>query len=146
MTMLKHLISALLMILIGSVGTVQAGTDIAVIVHPDNSIDSIDLRELRRIFLGKRKSFANQQPARPVIQTRSQLADSFNLKVVRRSTLALRAYWSKMLFSGGGALPIPGKDDQSVKKIVAGNPQAIGYIATKNIDSNIKVVLTFTVD
>ncbi len=53
----------------------------------------------------------------------------------------LRAYWSKLMFGGKGQLPRELADDAAVKSFVAGNPDAIGYVDGKVLDSSVKVLL-----
>ena len=140
--MIRIVLTGLLICFFGSPSWAQNNEAIAVIVHPDNRVEVMDVRELRRIFLGKRKTFADGRAIHPITQLDSSIAEPFNQTVVRRSTIKLQSYWSKMLFSGGGNPPVLADNDQAVKALVTADSEAIGYIRASAADASVKVILT----
>jgi len=61
--------------------------------------------------------------------------------VIKKDDSALKVYWSKLLFTGKAQPPDEIGDDAAVKKWVATNPDAIGYVDGKFVDSSVKVLL-----
>ena len=117
--------------------------EIAVVVNPANA-NAVSADELNRLFLGRTASFADGSKAMPLNQAEGQTArDEFDSKVLNRSASQLKAYWSKLVFTGKGTPPKELADDAAVKAAVAADPNAIGYISSANVDGSVKVVASF---
>jgi hypothetical protein len=76
-----------------------------------------------------------------------QAADSaiyveFYKKATGRDTAQIKAIWSRILFTGRGAPPKQLPDSAAVKKAVAANPKAVGYIEKSAVDASVKVALS----
>ena len=113
-----------------------------VVVHPSNA-DSLDENTISRIFLGKAKTFPGGASATPIDQAEgSAAAEEFNSKVLNRSSSQLKAYWSKLVFTGKGTPPKAVADDAAVIEMVSKNPGMIGYIQGDG-GGAVKVVASF---
>jgi ABC-type phosphate transport system substrate-binding protein len=62
--------------------------------------------------------------------------------VIGRDNAQIKAIWSKILFTGRGLPPKQLPDSEAIKKAVAANPNAVGYIEKSLVDASVKVVLT----
>lgn len=123
------------------VGAAQA--EIAVVVNPANA-NAVSADDLSRLFLGRSASFADGSKATPLNLAEGQAArDEFDSKVLNRSAAQLKAYWSKLVFTGKGTPPKELADDAAVKAAIAADSSAIGYISSGSVDSSVKVVATF---
>ena len=121
----------------------NAFAEIAVVVNPANA-NAVSADDLNRLFLGRASSFADGSKATPLNLAEGQAArDEFDSKVLSRSSAQLKAYWSKLVFTGKGTPPKELADDAAVKAAVAGDASAIGYISSANVDGSVKVVATF---
>lgn len=128
--------------LIGLLFSVSAFADVAIIVHPSNN-SAIDADAVGRIFLGRDKSFADGQQAIPVSLPETEAATTeFNDKILNRSSSQLKAYWSKLVFTGKGSPPKEMSNEAEMIKLIATNPSLIGYVSADKVDSSVKVVLT----
>lgn len=93
---------------------------VSVIVHPSNSA-ALDQSSISRIFLGKAKSFPGGGSAVPInLADGSAGSEDFNAKVLNKSASQLKAYWSKLVFTGKGTPP----------KAVANDAEMIALIST----------------
>jgi ABC-type phosphate transport system substrate-binding protein len=120
-----------------------AQAEIAVVVHPSNAA-SLDASSLSRIFLGKMKSFPGGGQAVPVNQSEGSSATSeFNSKVLKKSGSQLKAYWSKLVFTGKGTPPKAIGSDAEVISLVSSNPNLIGYVDASAVTGDVKVVAKF---
>lgn len=119
-----------------------ANAEIAVIVHPSNA-NELDKNVITRIYTGKAKSFPNGEQAVPVNQADGNTTDAFNKSVLNKSTSQLRAYWSKLIFTGKGAPPKVVDSEAEILQLVATNPNIIGYVDAGSVDGSVKVVATF---
>ena len=118
---------------------VPASADIAVIVNPANE-SAIDQAGVRKIFLGKTKTFPNGQAANVYDLTDDDNKKAeFSEKVLRKSLASLNSYWSRMIFSSKGKPPTAVTAEKA-KEAVANNTDAIAYIDSKDVDSSVKVL------
>lgn len=123
-------------------GTAEAD-DVVVIVHPSVAVNTLSADELMHIFMTKTKTFPNQQPVEPVIPREEQESrQRFERVIFQRNPIQVRAYWTRLLFTGRGALPQVLDSDVDIKKKVAAQPQMIGYIDKTALDDSVKVVFT----
>jgi ABC-type phosphate transport system substrate-binding protein len=138
--LVRNLRSGLAVALLAATAAAQAG--MALIAHPSNQLAGITADDAARIYLGKTTNFPNGRPAAPVDQaTHSAMRAKFYYSVVKKDEAELKAYWSKLMFSGKGQPPRELTDDVSVKSFVASNPDAIGYVDGKVVDATVKVLL-----
>jgi hypothetical protein len=75
-----------------------------------------------------------------------QAADSpiyveFYKKATGRDVGQIKAIWSRILFTGRGLPPKQLADSAAVKKAVAADPKAVGYIEKSAVDASVKVAL-----
>ncbi len=120
-----------------------AFAEVAVIVHPSNSA-ALDKGAIEKIFLSKSKSFPSGGNAVPINQADGAGPRSeFDSKVLGKSAAQLKAYWSKLVFTGKGNPPKDVASDADVKNLIANNPAMIGYIDAGAADGSVKVVQTF---
>ncbi|MCY7295919.1 phosphate ABC transporter substrate-binding protein [Alteromonas sp. a30] len=118
-----------------------AFSEIAVIVNPSNA-NAVDVDEIKRIFLGKQSSFADGSLATPIDQPEgSAPVEEFNQKVLSRSSSQLKAYWSKLIFTGKGKPPQKLGSDAEVIKAVASEADKIGYVNASAVDGSVKVLM-----
>ena len=120
----------------------NAQAEVAVVVNP-NMADSLDSTAISKIFLGKSKRFPSGATATPINQDSNAVVDEFNKQVLKRSSSQVKAYWSKLLFTGKGKLPQQVANDSEVLKKVASDTSAIGYVNAASVDGSVKVVATF---
>ena len=114
--------------------------DVVVIVHPSNA-NSLDNATIARIFLGKSKTFPDGAQAVPInLQEGSPASDAFNATVLGKNGSQLKAYWSQLVFTGKGAPPKQVDSEDELKKLIAANPNMIGYIDAAKLDASVKAV------
>lgn len=118
--------------------------DTAVIVSSSNSNAAMDSKLISRIYLGKSSKFPNGDQAIPVDQSDGNASrDDFNDKILGKNSSQLKAYWSRLIFTGKGTPPQQVGDDAAIKELIAKNPNMIGYIDSASVDDSVKVVHTF---
>ncbi len=121
----------------------QVLADVAVIAHPSNA-NALDKSAVSRLFLGKSKTFPDGTQAIPLNQSESSAAtEQFNSKALSKSASQLKAYWSKLVFTGKGTPPKVVDNDAAVLELVASNPNSIGYVDSGAVTAGVKVLATF---
>ncbi len=117
--------------------------EVVVVVHPSNSA-ALNAEEISKLYLGRTKSFPDGKAAIPVGQTEgSASTESFNQKVLNKTGSQIKAYWSKLVFTGKGTPPKEVGSDQEVIELVSQNPSVIGYVDKSAVTDAVKVVATF---
>lgn len=116
--------------------------EIAIVVHPSNNA-SISAEDVTQLFLGKTRNFPDGSSAVPIGQEENtEITHMFYERVMGRSSQQIKAYWSKQIFSGKGTPPKAASNNDEVLKLVASNPNLIGYVDSSKVNSDVKVVLT----
>lgn len=125
--------NALTILLLGF-GISGAQADIVIIGHP--SATALTKAQVEDIYLGK--SFA----VTPLDQAEgSPIREQFYTKATGRDTAQVKATWSRIAFSGKGQPPKALSDATAIKKAIAGDPKAVGYIDNSAVDTSVKVLM-----
>jgi ABC-type phosphate transport system substrate-binding protein len=116
---------------------VPAFAEVVVVVHPSAPGASMTRDEVAQYFLGKSSALSPiDQPENAPIRA------EFYKKVADKDLSQLKALWSKLVFTGKATMPKEVPDSAAVKKTIAANPKAIGYIEKSAVDSSVKVIYT----
>ena len=109
---------------------------VAVIVNPANA-SAPSAEQIANIFLGKSSELTGVD-----LPDSHPVRSAFYQKVTGKDGAQLKAYWAKLVFTGKAQPLKEVASDADVKKFVASNPTAIGYIDKSAVDGSVKVVLT----
>lgn len=133
----------LLSALLGMTLSASAFADIVVIVNPANTSE-VSADDVGRLFLGKKNKFADGSKAVPFYLAQGHEArEEFNKKALGKSSSQLKAYWSKLIFTGKGTPPDAlGSVDDVIAK-VASDPEAIAYIDAASVNDKVRVVQSY---
>jgi len=127
--------SALIAIVLAiiTVATVQA-EEIVVIVNP--AATPISKEQIADLYLGRGGVWT------PIDQAvGSGIYVEFYKKATGRDIAQVKAIWSRILFTGRGLPPKQMPDSAAVKRAVAANPKAVGYIEKSAVDASVRVAL-----
>lgn len=115
--------------------------DIVVIVNPSTQVTTLDKDHVMRIFLLKAKTFPNEATAVPFnAPENSALRKTFDLTVFEKQPDQIKAYWTRLLFTGRGRPPPSIENDAEMVKRVAATPGAVGYVDSTAVNASVKVV------
>jgi ABC-type phosphate transport system substrate-binding protein len=136
---LRHLIAGLL----GAALLPGAGAgELVVIVSAKSSVTALRQEQVADIFLGQIANFPGGMEAVALDQSiGSPERDEFYSKVASKTRPLVKAYWTKMIFTGRGQPPKEIGGSAAVRKMVADNPSLIGYIDKSALDASVKPVL-----
>lgn len=109
--------------------------DLVVIGHP--SAAALTKDQVADVFLGKNQAFS------PIdLPESSAVRADFYKQATGRDAAQVKAAWSRLVFSGKAQPPKEVADAAAVKKAVAADPKALGYIEKTAVDGSVKVVST----
>ncbi len=133
---MKNLLATLTALALGATA-LNAAAETVVIVNPKNPASRMFSEQAAQFFLGKSTMFT------PVDQAEgSAIRNDFYKKVTDKDSAQVKALWSKLVFTGKAQAPKEYKSNAEVKKAVAEDPKAIGYIDKSAVDDTVKVILT----
>jgi ABC-type phosphate transport system substrate-binding protein len=117
----------------------SAVAEVVVVVAAQSNVAALSNSQVADIFLGKTRRFPNGDLAIPIDQAEGSAArEQFYLKVASRSPAQIKSHWSKIIFTGRGQPPVAVSDDAELKKRIAGNPAAIGYLDRRSLDASVR--------
>jgi len=120
-----------------------AQAQVAVIVNPKSATASMTADQVSNIFLGKSNALPSGASALATdLPESSAVRDQFYTKVTGKQAAQVKAAWSRLVFSGKATPPKELASAADVKKFVAANADAIGYIEKSAVDGSVKVVLS----
>jgi ABC-type phosphate transport system substrate-binding protein len=137
----KYLLACILWA-ICALATTCALAEVVIVVSAKSKISSMTLSQVAQIYLGKTNKLPDGRDAVPFDQAEgSEIRNEFYSKVTGKDPAQINAYWSKIIFTGDGQPPKVVTGNDSVKKAVAKNLNAVGYIDKSAVDKKVKVIL-----
>ena len=115
---------------------------LAIVVNQANSVDSLSMADLRRIFLGERGHWPNGRritlvmldpgwPERAVV-----LSDIYHMDETEFKNHFLHGLFTGEVFVSPKTLSTP----EGVRKFIFNVPGAIGYLRASDVDKSVKVI------
>lgn len=113
---------------------------VAVIVSANSTATPTSESDVIKLFLGKKKHIGSTSlvPVDQNLDSASRAA--FYSTIVKKSDAQLKSYWSRLIFTGKGQAPQVIGTDADVKRMIASNPNLVGYIDESAVDSSVKVL------
>jgi ABC-type phosphate transport system substrate-binding protein len=125
-----------------ALGIQARAADLVVIVSAHNPVTALRAEQVADIFLGEATRFPDGEEAQALDQAmNTPQRNEFYQKVAARTPALMKAYWTKRIFTGRGQPPRELSGSHAVRKAVAENPGAIGYIDRAAVDASVRVVL-----
>ena len=120
----------------------MAAAEIVVIVNPKSPMASMTPEQVASVFMGKSNTLPSGATAAPAdLPESAAVREQFYSKAANKTGAQVKATWARLTFSGKATPPKEMTSAADVKKFVASNPDAIGYIEKSAVDSTVKVVL-----
>lgn len=124
-----------------SLGAGAAVADVVAVVSARSPVTALSKAQVADIFLGRTALLPDGEQAAPIDQTEGSAArDEFYARFAGKSAAQIKAHWSKIIFTGRGQPPKEVSNSIEVKKRVAENPNAIGYIDPSLVDGSVRVL------
>ena len=139
---MKHrLLLILLLALAFAVEATAKADDVVAVVSAKSSVTALNASQVADIFLGKTSHFPDGSQAVPIDQVEDSPArDKFYAAYTGKSPAQVKAHWSKIIFTGRGQPPKQVSNSIEARKLVAENPNAIGYIDNSAVDNSVRVL------
>jgi len=120
------------------VSTVALAADFIVITNKSNPATVISQNDVKNYYLGKKTSWSDGSRVVVFTQNSASMNQDFMKQMIRKSPQQYSTYWKKSLFTGTGLPPNDFTSDDAIKKAVAAQAGAIGYISASALDDSVK--------
>jgi len=110
-------------------------SQVVVVVNTKNPAATMTQEQVSNLYLGKIPAMIADLP------DGSPPRELFYSKATGRTSAQMKAVWARLTFTGKASPPKELASAADVKKFVAANPDAVGYIEKSAVDSTVKVVL-----
>jgi ABC-type phosphate transport system substrate-binding protein len=123
--------------IVGHPAGAQDAADFAIVVHPQNPVDSIARAELSRYFLKESTTWPDGSRVEPIdLPPESEVREQFTRSVHGRTVKAVEAYWHRKLFQGEGVPPVSTTAEKDVIFFVMSSPNAVGYVSSDTAEAS----------
>ena len=122
----------------------MAWADMVVAANAKSGVEHMTREEVVYVFMGRWRQFPSGVTAVPVDMP-ADSADyaAFYHQLVNKDPADIKAYWSRLVFSGGARPPRSAQQRDDLLRILLSVPGAIGYIDRSLVDSRMKIVFDF---
>ena len=114
--------------------------DLVIIANPGLGENSIESKDLQRIYLGKQTRWNDDTSIVPVMMKSGPLHEVFIEKYVDRSVQRFVTYWRQMVFTGKGVPPRSFTQEAELVEFVARTPGSVGFASAEADTSGIKIL------
>lgn len=119
----------------------QSG-DLVVVVSAQNTLTSLSKKQVVDIYMGRFKTFPNGSAVTPIdFPSGSVEKQTFYKQLVGKNERKVKAYWSRLLFSGRATPPLEAASKQDVISNLSGNSMA--YVYKSDVTPEMKIVYQF---
>lgn len=111
-----------------------------VIVHKDSALDTISQRDLSAVYLYRKKTVNNVRLKAVELYHDTETKTDFHRRITGKNLQQLKAYWSRLVFTGKGIPPYSLDSETRVVDYVSVTPNAIGYVRQSKVNDSVKVI------
>jgi hypothetical protein len=135
--------AALVVVLLGVLAPRLVPADdprLVVIVHPARH-DALGVDDVARIYLARQRFWDDGRPIVALnLPAGTVLRERFSRRVLHDDSAHLAAYWNERYFHGVFPPAVLSSTD-AVKRYVARDPNAVGYVEAGQVDDSVRVVV-----
>jgi hypothetical protein len=117
-----------------------ANGHVAVIVHPARDTE-LSIEEVAQIYLRRKRFWDDGAAIVPLnLPAEAPLRTRFSEQALKQPQARLADYWNRQYFQGI-LPPATLASAEAVRRYVASDPNAIGYVPASEVDASVRVVL-----
>jgi ABC-type phosphate transport system substrate-binding protein len=138
-----QLIAAALIAAGALLATSTSFAETVVVVSSKSGATNLTADQVSEIFLGRLATLPGGGQAVPVDWPEgAPIREEFYTKVMGKTAAQLKAHWAKQIFTGKGQPPKEVADAAGIKKLIAENPNIVGYMGRQDVDASVKVLFS----
>lgn len=121
--------------------------EMLIIINANNSLASIEHKQVVDLFMGRVTAFSNNQPAQTFdLHAGAPGRAIFYKALTGKSEAQVDAYWARLIFAGRMTPPKQFSNDQAIIEAVAKDPTAIAYVPKQILPPSVKVIMEIPAD
>jgi hypothetical protein len=134
--------ACLCLALLPSLAAQRREVDVALVVHPDTPISSLNLAEVRKVFLGDRQYWTSNMPVVLLIRAPVARERDVVLKTIcQMSESQFKQYWIAKIFRAEAATaPKVVYSNNMANDLVTAIPGAIAFVDSRDVKPGTKVL------
>ncbi len=116
--------------------------ELVVIMSARSPVVALSSEQVADIFLARSGRLPGGEEVQALdLPVGHPLRNDFYLRVAGKSPALMKAYWTRMVFTGRGQPPRELSSVAAIRKLVADNPAMIAYLERSALDASVKTVL-----
>jgi ABC-type phosphate transport system substrate-binding protein len=120
-----------------------AMADIVVIASAKSPLTSVNAEQVEALYMGRTQSLPSGANASLTsLPDSSPVFERFHQRIAGKTPAQVKAIWARLTFTGKATPPRTMQSADDVKRFVASNPNALGYIEKSAVDASVRVVAT----
>lgn len=122
----------------------QGASDVprlAVVAARASGLEALTREGAEQFYLGRRTALPDGRAVTLVDLPAGATRDQFYLRLTRKNPSQIRAYWSRLVFTGRAQPPIEAADAEEARRILRATPGAIAYLPLGEAQDPTLVVL-----
>ena len=122
-----------------------AWADLVVVTAARNGVEKLSRQEVVYLFLGRTHHFSGGLPAVPLdLAVDAPERADFYRQLVNKEAAEIRAYWSRLVFSGGSRPPLVAENREEQLHLLTSLPGAVAYMERSKVDARLRIVYDLT--
>lgn len=117
---------------------VAMADDIIVIGNRSVPASQLSPKEIKKIYLGKKKNWSNGLKVVFVKLGKGDVSTKFLKELVKKNPSMYSKYWKKKMFTGSGTPPIVFEKEKDLVAYVAKTKGSVGYVSSKSYSESVK--------
>ncbi|NMG17316.1 hypothetical protein [Aromatoleum bremense] len=118
-----------------------AAAQIVIVTSADGRIGELSRQQAEQLYLGRTRSLPDGTPVALVDLPAGRVRDRFYEQLTGKNPSQIRAYWSRMVFTGRALPPQQAENVRELGARLMTDPNLIGYLSAADADPHMKVLL-----
>jgi hypothetical protein len=133
---MKRVLTTLLLTLLPTL----AIADLVVVTAKQSTIEALTETEVRQLFSGQLRSINGQRLQPLDLPSRDRNREEFYRKLMGRSPDQMRAYWTRLIFTGQGQPPREVAGTGELNTLISSSTDYVGYLPAAELNPGLKVL------
>ena len=113
--------------------------DLVIVTGSNSSITSLTETEVRQLFSGHLRTIDGQRVQPLDLPGTAQPREDFYRKLMGRTSEQMRAYWTRLIFTGQGKPPREVSNTQELTTLVSSG-EYVGYLPEEAVSGDLRVL------
>jgi hypothetical protein len=114
--------------------------DIVVVTGNQSKVSSLTENEVRQLFSGQLRTLSGQRVQPLDLPSTNRYREDFYRKLLGRSPDQMKAYWTRLIFTGQGQPPREIAGAQELTTLVNSSGEYIGYLPASEVSDQLRVL------